>query len=123
MPQPSLGKNALIILAAESVEVTHTTLQEIERLGGHIVHVYPPHILIGEIPGQIEARVRALANVSALHRSRVDLAQVQAAIRPQTRLIWVETPSNPLLKITDMAAISTIAREVGAICVVDNTWP
>ncbi len=78
MPQPSFGKNALIVLAAESVEVTRTTLQEIERLGGRIVHVYPPRILIGEIPGQIEARVRALANVSALHRGRVDLAQVQA---------------------------------------------
>jgi cystathionine gamma-synthase len=52
-----------------------------------------------------------------------DLAQVQAAIRPKTRLVWVETPSNPLLKITDIGAVSAIAHEAGAICVVDNTWP
>ncbi|MDZ4721450.1 MAG: aminotransferase class V-fold PLP-dependent enzyme [Roseiflexaceae bacterium] len=49
-------------------------------------------------------------------------ANVQAAIRPTTRMVWVETPSNPLLKISDIATIATIAREAGAYCVVDNTW-
>ena len=52
-----------------------------------------------------------------------DLDQVRAAIRPNTRLIWVETPSNPLLKVTDIAAVSALAHEAGALCVVDNTWP
>lgn len=52
-----------------------------------------------------------------------DLAQVTAAVRPTTRLIWVETPSNPLLKITDIAAVAEIAHGAGARCVVDNTWP
>ncbi len=52
-----------------------------------------------------------------------DLAQVQAAIRPNTRLIWVETPSNPLLKITDIGAVCQLAHEAQAVCVVDNTWP
>ncbi len=52
-----------------------------------------------------------------------DSAQVRQAIRPNTRLVWVETPSNPLLKITDIAEISSMAREAGAICVCDNTWP
>ena len=51
-----------------------------------------------------------------------DPDQVHQAIRPNTRLFWVETPSNPLLKITDIARISAIAHEVGAICVCDNTW-
>jgi cystathionine gamma-synthase len=44
-------------------------------------------------------------------------------LRPNTRLIWVETPSNPLLKITDIEAVAEIAREAGAVCAVDNTWP
>lgn len=51
-----------------------------------------------------------------------DLDQVAAALRPNTKLIWVETPSNPLLKITDIAAVSALAHKAGAVCVVDNTW-
>src|SRR5690606_21362379 len=51
-----------------------------------------------------------------------DLDQVRAAVRPNTRLIWVETPSNPLLKITDIAAVAEIAHAAGAVCAVDNTW-
>lgn len=52
-----------------------------------------------------------------------DLDAVRAAMRPHTRLVWVETPSNPLLKITDIAAIAEIAHAAGARCAVDNTWP
>ncbi len=52
-----------------------------------------------------------------------DLDQVRGAVRPNTRLIWVETPSNPLLKITDIAAVAEIAHAAGAVCAVDNTWP
>ena len=52
-----------------------------------------------------------------------DLDAVRAAIRPDaTRVVWVETPSNPLMKITDIAAVAAIAHEVGAIVVVDNTF-
>lgn len=51
-----------------------------------------------------------------------DLTCVRAALLPNTRLVWVETPSNPLLKITDIAGVSRIAHEVGALCVCDNTW-
>ncbi|PYN24124.1 MAG: cystathionine gamma-synthase [Candidatus Rokuibacteriota bacterium] len=50
-----------------------------------------------------------------------DAPAVRAAIRAKTRLIWVETPSNPLWKITDIAAIGAIARETGAFYVCDNT--
>lgn len=51
-----------------------------------------------------------------------DLDQVRDAVRPNTRLIWIETPSNPLLKITDIAAVAEIAHDNGARCVCDNTW-
>ncbi len=51
-----------------------------------------------------------------------DLGAVLAAIRPNTRLIWVETPSNPVLKIVDIAALAEMAHAAGAICVCDNTW-
>ena len=45
-----------------------------------------------------------------------------AALRPSTKLVWVETPSNPMLKIVDLAAVSAIAHAAGARVVVDNTF-
>ena len=51
-----------------------------------------------------------------------DHANVAAAIRPDTKLLWLETPSNPLLKITDIATCAAIARRTGVRTVVDNTF-
>lgn len=51
-----------------------------------------------------------------------DPQALQAAIRPETRMIWVETPTNPMLKIVDIAAVAEVAREHGALLVVDNTF-
>lgn len=51
-----------------------------------------------------------------------DAANVERALRPRTKLIWVETPSNPLLAVADLAAIAGIARSAGARSVCDNTW-
>ncbi|MFH8988859.1 cystathionine gamma-synthase [Streptomyces sp. NPDC017940] len=51
-----------------------------------------------------------------------DPAAVRAAITPRTKAVWVETPSNPLLGITDIEATARIAREAGARLVVDNTF-
>ena len=51
-----------------------------------------------------------------------DLSAVERAVKPNTRLIWVETPSNPLLKITDIEGVVSIARSAGAFVVVDGAW-
>jgi cystathionine gamma-synthase len=51
-----------------------------------------------------------------------DLAAVKKALRPNTKLAWVETPTNPLLKIVDLAAVADIVHDTGAICLCDNTW-
>lgn len=51
-----------------------------------------------------------------------DVEQVRAALRPETRMIWLETPTNPLLKLADIAAVSAVARERGVLTVVDNTF-
>ncbi|HEX6195698.1 MAG TPA: cystathionine gamma-synthase [Jiangellaceae bacterium] len=51
-----------------------------------------------------------------------DPGAVRAAIRPETKLIWIETPTNPLLGIADIAALGVIAHEAGALLVVDNTF-
>ena len=63
---------------------------------------------------------------SAGHRfSFVDLSDPQAlraAIRPETKMVWVETPSNPMLKLTDLEAIARIAHEHGLLAAADNTF-
>ena len=51
-----------------------------------------------------------------------DLRAVEAAMQPATKLIWTETPSNPQLTITDLAAVAQIAHRAGALCACDNTW-
>ncbi len=55
----------------------------------------------------------------------VDMAnpdEVRAALRPETRMVWLETPTNPLVKLADIRAISALARQHGALTVVDNTF-
>jgi cystathionine gamma-synthase len=51
-----------------------------------------------------------------------DLGAVRAALRPETKLIWAETPSNPLLEVADLAALAVIAHEHGALLACDNTF-
>ncbi len=51
-----------------------------------------------------------------------DPEHVRSALTPRTRLIWVETPSNPMLKISDVGAIADLAHAAGALCVCDNTF-
>ena len=51
-----------------------------------------------------------------------DLAAVEAAIRPDTRMLWVETPTNPLLKVVDLEGIVALAKRKGLLTVADNTF-
>ena len=57
--------------------------------------------------------------------TRVDMSNldaVKSSIHENTRIVWCETPSNPMLEITDLLWVSQMAHEAGAICVCDNTW-
>jgi cystathionine beta-lyase/cystathionine gamma-synthase len=51
-----------------------------------------------------------------------DVEQVRAALRPNTRLVYVETPANPILRIADIAALAAVAHQAGALLAVDSTW-
>jgi cystathionine gamma-lyase len=95
------------------------TLLELLDAGSHIIAM---HDLYG-------GSYRLLENVrkrSAGHSvSFVDLskaAALEAAIRPATRLLWVETPTNPLLKLVDLSAVARIAHRHGLLAVCDNTF-
>jgi cystathionine gamma-synthase len=96
---------------------THAILQCL-RPGDHVVA--PDDAYHG-----VTRLLREVMAPWGLEHTRVDMGDpenVRAALRPNTRLVWVETPSNPLLKIADIAAIAQIAHAAGARCAVDNTW-
>ncbi len=56
-------------------------------------------------------------------RNTLDLAEWEAAIQPRTRMLWVETPSNPTLAITDLAGVAALGKKFGIRTVADNTFP
>lgn len=62
------------------------------------------------------------ANLSFSLVDLSDLKAVEAAIRPETRMLWVETPTNPLLKLADLEALAALGRRHGIITVCDNTF-
>jgi cystathionine gamma-synthase len=85
------------------------------------------HIVMGnDVYGgthRLVSRVLVPWGVSLTTVNMSDLDAVRAAIRPDsTRVLWVETPSNPLMKITDIAGVAAIAKEHGVTVVVDNTF-
>jgi cystathionine gamma-synthase len=85
------------------------------------------HIVMGnDVYGgthRLVSRVFIPWGVSITTVEMSDLDAVRAAIRPDaTKVLWVETPSNPLMKISDIAALAEIAHETGVLVVVDNTF-
>lgn len=84
------------------------------------------HVVLGnDVYGgtyRLFARVLAPWGVEFSVVEMADVDAVRAAIRPTTRMLWVETPSNPLLKITDVAALAQLGHDAGLRVVVDNTF-
>jgi cystathionine gamma-synthase len=62
-------------------------------------------------------------NLEADFIDMADIQNIRAALKNNTRLIWIETPSNPLMNITDIKAVCDLARENEVLSCVDNTWP
>jgi len=88
------------------------------RAGDHIVI---PHDAYGGTYRLI-ARVYHPGGISFTPVDLSDLDALADAWTPQTRLVWVETPTNPLLGISDIAEVARFAHEQGALCIVDNTF-
>ena len=103
---------------ASGLAATSTILEMLDS-GSHV-------IAMDDVYGgtyRLFERVRRRS--AGLDFSWVDLADAaafEAAIRPETKMVWIETPTNPLLKLVDIAQIAAIARKRGLIVVVDNTF-
>jgi len=103
---------------ATGMATTSTVLELIDS-GSHVVAM---HDLYG---GSYRLFENVRKRSAGLEVSFVDLtssAALEAAIKPNTRLLWVETPTNPLLKLVDLSAVAAIARKHGLISVCDNTF-
>ena len=96
-----------------------STLLELLDSGDHVIAMDD---LYG---GSYRLFERVRTRSAGLSFSFVDLtdpAAFEAAIKPETKLVWIETPTNPLLKIVDIAAIAAIAKKHGLLVAVDNTF-
>ena len=95
------------------------TILELLDSGSHVIALDD---LYGGSRRLFEGVRKRSANLDFSFVDMTDLDTVRAAIRPETKLVWVESPSNPLLKIVDLAALATLAHEHDLLVVADNTF-
>ncbi|NIZ91298.1 cystathionine gamma-synthase [Kineococcus rubinsiae] len=115
----SLEQGAAAFAFASGLAAEDAILRALLKPGDHVV-------IPNDAYGGTYRLVKQVAEPWGVEHSPADLADldaVRAAIRPgRTRLVWLETPTNPLLTVGDIAAIAAIAHEAGALLVVDNTF-
>ena len=85
-------------------------------------HVLVSDDLYGGTYRLFEKVRRRSANLDFTFIDMSDMGRVESAFKPNTRMVWIETPSNPLLKLIDLGAVAQLARKHGAISVSDNTF-
>src|SRR5438477_7327271 len=103
---------------ASGLAAMSTTLELIES-GSHVV---VSDDLYGGTFRLFEKVRRGSANLDFTYVDLTDASRFESAIKKNTRMVWIETPSNPLLKIIDLEAIAKVAREHKIISVSDNTF-
>ena len=96
-----------------------STILELLDAGSHVIATDDVY---GGTYRLFERVRRRSAGLDASWVDMADPAAFEAAIRPETKLVWIETPTNPLLKLVDIAQIAAIARRHGLLVVVDNTF-
>jgi methionine-gamma-lyase len=106
------------IATATGMAAVSTVLLSMLRQGDHVVGTHPVY---GPSRGLIDKYFTRLG-VDATFVAAADSAGLAAAIRPETRLVFVETPANPTLDLVDLAAAAAAAKRAGIPLVVDNTF-
>jgi cystathionine gamma-synthase len=109
------GKQALAF--SSGMAVATAILQGLEP-GDHILAPDDVYYGFRKLVGEVFAK----AGLQTVYVDMANLDAVRDAVRPATRLVWVETPSNPLLKIADLRGIAAIARQAKAISICDGTF-
>jgi cystathionine beta-lyase/cystathionine gamma-synthase len=103
---------------ASGLAAISTTLECLDH-GSHVISVDD---LYGGSRRLFERVRKRSMGLEVSYLDLADLGAIEAAIRPNTRLIWVETPTNPLLKLVDLERVAAIARRRGIWAAADNTF-
>jgi len=103
---------------ASGLAAIATTLECLDH-GSHVIAVDD---LYGGSRRLFERVRKRSAGFEMTYLDLTDSARLEAAIRPNTRLVWVETPTNPTLKLIDLGRVSAIARQHGILAAADNTF-
>lgn len=111
-----MGESALAL--ASGMAAISASVFALVRTGDHIVAPQSMYSTTTNFLGHIRERF----GIETTFVDAPNAGSYAAARQPNTRLFWVETPSNPLLKITDISAVSELARSSGIVTVVDNTF-
>jgi cystathionine gamma-synthase len=114
----SLEGGARGLAFASGLAAEDTLLRTICKPGDHVVI---PDDAYGGTYRQF-AKIHQLWGLTNSPAAVSDVDAVRKAIRPETKVVWVETPTNPLLNIADIEAIAAVAHDAGALLVVDNTF-
>ncbi|MBY0373361.1 MAG: aminotransferase class I/II-fold pyridoxal phosphate-dependent enzyme [Bryobacteraceae bacterium] len=112
-----LEGGAQALCFSSGMAAIHAVFQSLEP-GDHLIVADEVYYGVRKLLGEVFAK----SGLESTSVDLTDLAAVEAAIRPSTRLIWIETPSNPTLKITDLAAISALARPRNIMTACDSTF-
>ena len=105
-------------LAFSSGQAATNAVFQMLKSGDHVVIANEAYFGTPKLVREIFSHL----GITASYVDMSNLAAVQAAMTAQTKIVWIETPSNPLLTISDIQAISEIAHQYGALLVADNTW-
>jgi len=105
-------------LAFSSGQAATNAVFQMLKSGDHVVIANEAYFGTPKLVREIFSHL----GITASYVDMSNLAAVQAAMTAQTKIVWIETPSNPLLTISDIQAISEIAHQSGALLVADNTW-
>ena len=109
------GKRAL---AFASGMAAGAALMQALPAGAHVLLPDDSYYSFRAIAGEFFSKWNLSVDVIAME----DLNAVRHAIRKETKLVWIESPSNPLMKIVDIAAVCAMARDAGALSLVDSTF-
>ncbi|MGC3987155.1 MAG: aminotransferase class I/II-fold pyridoxal phosphate-dependent enzyme [Pseudorhodoferax sp.] len=106
------------LLTASGMGAISTTVLALVQAGDHVVAQTRHYMSTAKLFDEVLPRFGV--TVSTVEQS--DLAAIEAALRPETRLVLVETPANPTLVLTDLAGVAALARPRGILTIADNTF-
>ena len=114
----AMEEGAACISFASGMAAANAVFQSLQS-GDHIIMPDDTYFAVKHLLDLVFSRM----GISYTAVDMTNPGNVLSHIRKETKLIWIETPSNPLLKITDIQTVAEIAKKNNCITVVDNTWP